>query len=653
LGYSDNSVGQKMFQWGQRQLDYERLKEHQTSIGVPRTWNRKSFDDPTPKYSDNPYWTAYENYSDDVRNRFLGTASVEYEIMEDLKWKSSVYGDYYNYTIRERVAVGSQGTSSYYEGAREFSEFNFESILSYSKKLDAIGISALAGVNKRVEQYDFLRGQTSGGLVVPGVYNLLNSADPALMNDLSNDKTVNSVFAQASFDISGLLFLDASYRIDWSSTLPADNNMYDYPSVSASFLFSEMLDLDWMDLGKVRLGWAEVGNDTNPYNVYATYTYNASGAFGGTPRLFVPDGLLNENLKAETTRSLEAGIDLVLAESRVDLSFSYFNNTTFDQIMPLQVSQATGYNSQFINAGEMLNKGVELSLGLVPVRSNDFEWSIRTNFTKVNNEVVELYADLQSLDIQRAPFGGVFLRASLGDTYGMIWGTDFLYDDDGNKVIGDNGYYASTADLVPLGSVLPDFTVGIRNSFSYKGIDMSFLIDIRQGGYFYSISHMWGMYSGMLEETAGVNDLGNEIRDDVDDGGGIKLEGVTGDVTWNDDGTYTVTNTATNEAYVSGAGWSARHYHGFGYPSAQSLFEANYIKLRELTIGYNLSSDIFGGNIKGARVSLYGRNLATWGLDNPGFDPEMTANGSGNIQGLDGGLQPMFRSYGVNLKLNF
>jgi hypothetical protein len=161
------------------------------------------------------------------------------------------------------------------------------------------------------------------------------------------------------------------------------------------------------------------------------------------------------------------------------------------------------------------------------------------------------------------------------------------------------------------------------------------------------------MYSGMLEETAGVNDKGNEIRDPVAEGGGIRLEGVTGEVTWNDDGTYTVTNTAENQTYVSGAGWAARHYHGFGFPSAQSVFSADYIKLRELTFGYTFKSASLGDYIKGVRLSLYGRNLLTWGLDQPGFDPEMTANGSDNIQGLDGGLQPMFRSIGINLKLNF
>jgi hypothetical protein len=321
--------------------------------------------------------------------------------------------------------------------------------------------------------------------------------------------------------------------------------------------------------------------------------------------------------------------------------------------MPLQVSEATGYASQYINAGEMTNKGLEASLGVVPVRSGDFEWALNVNFTKVNNTLEELYGDLVSLDIQRAPFGGAYLRASLGDTYGMLWGYDFIYDDDGNKVIGSDGMYMSTPDLVPIGSVLPDYTMGIRSTLTWKGLDFSFLIDIRKGGNFYSLSHMWGMYSGMLEETAQVNDLGNEARSPVEDGGGIKLDGVTGDVTFNDDGTYTVTNTAPNETYLDGEYYGWFHYHGFGYPSATSIFSSDFIKLREATVGYNLPIQWFGGFIKGFRVSVYGRNLLTFNLDKPGFDPEMTANGSGNIQGLEGGLQPLFRTMGINLRLNF
>ncbi len=656
LGYTDNSVGQKFFQWGQRQLDFERLKAYKTSTGQQRTWNRQSFFDPTPKYSDNPYWTAYENAPEDSRNRLFGSLSASYELLKNLKLKGSVYGDYYNYLIRQKTAIGSQSQSAFSEATRENSEFNYESVLTYTKEFNDFSFTGLAGLNKRVTRYDFLSGNSSGGLIVPGVYNLKNSVSSAIINDYTSEKEVNSTFFTVGFDYKRMLYLEGSYRTDWSSTLPDDNNKYSYPSISGSFVFSELFNLPWLNLGKIRAGWAEVGSDTRPYNVFATYGYNSSGAFMGTPRTFVKGSLLNEDLKSETTRSREVGLDLILFNRRVDIAFTYFSNTTFDQIMPLQISNTTGYSSKYINAGEMSNKGVELSLNLVPVSLKDFEWSLGFNYTKVNNKLEKLYGDLKSLDIQRAPFGGVFLRASLGDTYGMLWGTDFIYDKNGNKVIDSDGFYMATPSLVPLGSVLPDYTLGITNSFNYKNFDLNVLFDIRKGGIFYSLSHMWGMYSGMYEETAGVNDKGNEIRDPVTDGddtGGLILEGVTGTVTFDDDGNYTVTETKPNEKYVSGKDWAQGHYHGFGYPSAQSVFKADYIKLRELTFGYTLPTKMFKGFVKSARVALYGKNLLTFGLDKEGFDPEMTSNGSGNIQGIEGGLQPTFKSYGIILNFNF
>jgi len=656
IGYGDNSVGQKFFQWGQRQLDYNRLRAYKTSTGEMRTWNRNSFFDSHAKYADNPFWTAYENFNDDTRNRIYGSLSASYDLLENLTLKGSIYGDYYNFSLRERTAVGSQATSYYYEGNRENRDFNYESILSYNTDISDFGVKAMVGANTREVRLDFLRGQSSGGLVVPNVYSLRNSADSPLVNDRTTSKKVNSVFGQLSLDYKGIINLDGTYRTDWSSSLPDDNNEYSYPSLSASFVFSELFEASWLNLGKIRAGYAEVGNDTDPYNVYSTYAYNEDGPFQSSPRLFLDDELLNENLLPETTKSKEVGLDLVMFNNRVDISASYFDNQTYDQIMPLQVSEATGFDTKWINAGQMSNKGIELAVNLVPLRSEKFEWRIGANYTKIDNKLEELFGDLESLDIQRAPFGGVFLRASLGDTYGMLWGTDFLYDDDGNKVIGSNGYYESTADLVPLGSVLPDYTLGITNSISYGNFDLGFLVDIRKGGNFYSLSHMWGMYSGMLEETAGVNDLGNEIRDPVSEGGGIRLDGVTGTVVWDEDGNYTVTDTAPNETYVSGAGWAARHYHGFGFPSAQSVFKADYVKLREVNLGYKLPTKLLNwsnGYINGAKISVFGRNLMTFGLDKDGFDPEMTANGSGNVQGLDGGLQPLFRTYGFNMIINF
>ncbi len=232
----------------------------------------------------------------------------------------------------------------------------------------------------------------------------------------------------------------------------------------------------------------------------------------------------------------------------------------------------------------------------------------------------------------------------------MVWGYDFIYDDAGNLVVLPNGYWARTPNLVPLGSVMPDYNMGIRNLFTYGDFDLSVLFDIQKGGKFYSVSHMWGHYAGIWGPTAAVNDQGNEIRSPVSEGGGIRLDGVTGDIVFNEDGTYTVSNTAPNETYVSGQGWSNRHYHGFGFPSAQSVFDADYVKVRELALGYNINM-ARNAFIRSLRVSAYGRNLWTFGLDYKGLDPEVAVNGSGNIQGIEGGFMPTSRIFGFKVDI--
>jgi outer membrane receptor protein involved in Fe transport len=651
VGYADNSVGQKFFQWGQRQLDYERLKDYKNNDGTQRTWNRKAWDNATPQYADNPYWSVYENYPEDERDRFYGNFSASYQITDALSASGAVYGDTYTFYVRERSAIGSQATSYYSENVRNRSEYNYEGRLSFDKQFGDIRISSVGGGNIRKVRYDSNYGITSGGLAVPGIFSVLNSNGSPSINDFSEEKQVNSLFLQGAVSYGGYLNVDASIRNDWSSTLPEDENSYFYYGVSGSFIFSELVDLAFMDLGKVRLGHTQVGNDTDPYRVKTTYSYNTDGSFGDAPRLFISNDLVNPNLKPETTTTNEVGLDLIFLGNRLDLSASYFNKVTTDQILPLEVSKATGYQTKYVNAGELSSKGFEVSLGVVPVRTQDFEWALRVNLTQTKQLVDKLYPGVDAIDIVRAPFGGVFLRASEGDEYGQLWGHDFVYDDNGNKVITSDGNYERTS-LKPLGSVFPDYNMGIRNSLTYKNFDFSALIDIQQGGKFYSLSHMWGMYSGMLEESAAVNDKGEEIRSPVADDGGIKLDGVTGDITWNPDGTYTVTNTAENTTYIEGSTYSKNVYHGRGTPSAQSVFDADYIKLREVTLGYTLPQELTGF-IKTVRISVYGRNLLTWGLDQEGFDPEMTVTGSGNIQGIDGGLQAMSRTFGVNLKLQF
>jgi TonB-linked SusC/RagA family outer membrane protein len=653
LGYDGNSLGQQFFQWGFTGLDFDKLKEYKNPDGTHRSWNRESFAGSAPKYMDNPYWTAQENAPEDTRNRFLGNVAGTYKITDEFSIMGSINGDMYNFYTRERIAVGSKEQSWYREVARTKSEFNSNARLNYSKTfLGDLEVNALAGVETRKVKFEMNGGSTSGGMIVPNLYSLSNSNNDPTPFDAMEEKMVNSVLSAANFSYKRFLNIDLSARNDWSTSLPNHNNSYFYWGAAGSFVLTELVELPLIDLAKVRAGRTQVGNDTDPYRVYPTFGYNGNGGFASTPRLFVSGNMANPDLKAETTTTSEVGIDLVLLKNRIDFSATYFDKATTDMIISLQTSRSTGYASQLTNAGQLSTKGWEVSLGLVPVKTRDFQWNIRGNFTRAKQMVDELFGDIKTLDIATSVFSGVVLRASVGHEYGQLWGYDYIYDDAGNKVVGANGYWMRNPNLTPLGSVYPDYNLGIGNTFKYKNFDMGFLVDIQKGGVFYSVTHMWGMYSGMFPETAGLNDKGNEIRDAVADGGGIRLDGVKGTVTWNADGTYTVSNTSPNDTYVSGRGWAARFYDGYGTPSAQNVFNADYVKLREFNIGYTYKKPLFNSTIKQIRISGYGRNLFTWGLAKPGFDPEMTVAGSGNVQGMEGGLQPTFKTFGINLKVD-
>lgn len=276
-----------------------------------------------------------------------------------------------------------------------------------------------------------------------------------------------------------------------------------------------------------------------------------------------------------------------------------------------------------------------------PVKmDNGLQWDITVNWAKNENEITKLYEDLGTYNLTNAPFS-VTLNAMLGESYGSIRGTDFLYDSEGNKVVNANGRYRASA-IKTIGNILPDWTGGITNTFRFKGIELSALIDIRHGGEFFSTTHMWGTYSGILEKTAA-----NNIREEgiVLDGAVVQL--VNGTPVVNEDGT--VQTSGPNTTSISAVRWAADHYSG---PAKQNVFDASYVKLREVRLGYTIPSR-FTGPVRNVKISAYGRNLAIWGSDATDYvDPENTTS-SGNIQGIEGGALPSLRSYGFNVSFGF
>ena len=638
-GYGDNNVMQKFIQWGQRQLDMKELKDfYQFPDGTQAGWNRNDWNDPTLAYSNNPYWSRYKNYQNDTRDRLYGNIGTKLNLLESLKFQYKLNLDFFSDKQYERNAVYSQEQSAFNEAQRQQHEINHEFLFMFNKKLKDLTIAVNAGSNLMYQKYQRIEGKTIGGLVIPEFYNFQNSLDPALATNYKREKSIQSVMASTNLGYKNFAFLDATVRNDWSSALPQGNNSYFYPSVTASLVFSQLLQSDFLSLGKIRAGWAKVGNDTDPYRIYDTYTYFTSFEQNhGYTRPVIKN---NMELKPEITNSMELGLEMSFLDNRFGFDVTLYSAETKNQILPLSLSGTSGYTSKIINAGSITNQGIELTLKASPVQSKDFEWNIIATGSSNQNKVVELLPGVDYYRLATAPFK-VEIGAYVGKEYGTIMGTDYVYDDNGNKLVNAKGLYQATSGNVPLGTVYPKLMAGLTNSFRYKNVDLNILFDAQFGGKFFSTSYMWGMYSGMLDETAGLNELGNPKRDPVEDEDGNPLPGGVLVPGVNADGT-------PNETRVDAETWATWKYSG---PAVQNVFKSDFIKLREITIGYTLP--IKSNVLRNVKLSAYGRNLALWGPDTRHFDPEMATTSSGNIQGIEGGALPSVATYGLNLSVQF
>jgi TonB-linked SusC/RagA family outer membrane protein len=603
------------------------------------TWNWADPSLPTgitPAFNNNLYWVIYKNYEEDSRSRMFGNASLTYKATDWLEFLGRVSIDTYNQLQEERVAVGSVGVSSYSRANINFEEKNFDFLATVNKDITKdLKLNALAGVNIRRTLNSGVSSATSGGLIVPNLYAISNSLGTVLAPiETYAPKAVDGYFGGVTFSYKEFLTLDGTLRRDVSSTLPDGANAYNYYAISGSWLFSHHLkNLSWLSSGKIRANYATVGNDA-PFGSIMD-VYDKPNPFGTTLLFSLPGTKNNTLLKPEQTRSKEVGLEMGFLSSRIGFDASYYHTNTVDQIIPVSTSKATGYSSKFINAGDIENKGVELSLYGVPVRKKDFSWNINVNYTRNRNKVLSLYNDSKNLQLGSFQ-GGVSLNASLGNAYGELQSTTYRFLN-GQPVVKANGLYElSTTTSNVIGNVNPDWIGGVYNSFRYKSFTLSFLVDVKHGGDLFSLDMFYGQQSGILPESVGLNDLGNPVRDAVAAGGGIILPGVTADGKPN---TQRVTITSNNSSV---------------YPQSEFVYDASYVKLRELSLGYSLPSKLMSNLkfIKNIDVSLIGRNLWLIHKNVPYADPEENLS-SGNIQGYQSGAYPTTRTVGLNVKLKF
>ncbi|HPS05256.1 MAG TPA: SusC/RagA family TonB-linked outer membrane protein, partial [Tenuifilaceae bacterium] len=479
-GYGDRNPVQKMWQWIHTSIDYKDLKAYKNPDGTQRTWNRTDWDNPVPAYTDNPYWSRYENYQNDRRDRVYGNFGVNLTFTPWLKLTGRMGTDFYRMFSEERMAIGSQAQSEYYQNVNSNIEVNSEVFLTFDKRFadDKFGLTALMGGNRLDRKSWRNGGITVGGLIQPKLYNLSNSLTKATVYDYVTWKRINSLYANFSFDYNRMVYLELTGRNDWSSTLPENNRSFFYPSATISFIVTELDALknqDILSFAKVRGGVAQVGNDTGPYELLNYVTINSTfmdGELEQNPRMSFPTTLAPKNLKPELTTSWEIGTEMKFLKNRVGLDLSYFYKETEDQIIPIRVSGATGYNQMIINAGKMTNKGIELALSGTPI-SGDFRWDVVLNIATLKNKVNAIAPGLDYLTLGNGPFK-VQSGAYVGYGYPIIYGTDYVKDEQGNIIVSTGGSYIPS-EIKPLANVTPDFTAGLTNTFSYKGFEFSFL----------------------------------------------------------------------------------------------------------------------------------------------------------------------------------
>jgi TonB-linked SusC/RagA family outer membrane protein len=655
-GYDEQNPMQVFAQWFQTNVDVlDLLNNYKSPIdGTHRTWNYT--DIPTPGnpprayYANNPNWVRYENYNNDGRDRFFGYGKLSYSLADWATIEGRLANDFYSEYQERRVAIGSAQAGAlpdYTKYVRTFNEFNADIMFRFNKDFGSISLNGLVGSSTRTNNVKSVLASTVGGLSIPNYFAIDNTIAPAFIEEGEIVTRVNSYYGNASLGFKRFFYVDLTARYDISSTLPKANNSYFYPSVSTSFILSELAplkSLKALSFLKLRLNYAEVGADAPAYRTSQSYIsgrpWSSIGMFSVQSNIHNTElnpFLYNENLLPERTKSYEAGLEARFLNDRLGLDFSWYRTNTFDQIIPLEVSRASGYSAIYINAGEIQNLGYELSLNAVPVRTKDFSWNIDLNWFRNRNEVVNLGDDIDNILLFSA--WDVSINAVEGEPYGAIKGTNFVYLD-GKKVVNDEGFYLKTDEEEVIGNINPDWNAGIKNTFRYKSFSLSGLIDIQSGGDIYSVNMKHGWATGLYEETAGLNDKGNPKRDPVAEGGGILFP-----ETVYEDGTPNTTYYECNE-------WGTA-YNYDDSPTARYVFDASYVKLREMALTYSVPSAFLSGKfIKGASFSLVGRNL--WIIDKKTyhFDPEAAVS-AGNQQGIESGSYPSTRSYGIDVKISF
>ena len=646
-GYAVNNVMQSLGSWFGRQVNMEHLKQHWDELnpwGNPYNWNSS--------YHNNPYWTVYNNTTSRVRNRILGKVLGTWKIADWVNLNFRAGTDYYQ---ERRKHVEHNQSLDYprgyfWQSKRSNQETNLDIYANIDKTFgEDYRLSALVGANWRQNLYNYT-SMTANELTVPNFFDIGNVNGVPVADMYTSTRETNSIYFQVNFSFKDYLFLGVTGRNDWSSTLPENEWSYFYPSGNIGWDFTKTFGIqsNGFSFGKLRGSYAVVGGDADPYSLSNVYVANAN-SFNGTAQYSFTRTLANANLKPERKKSWEVGLDLRFVNNRIGVDFTYYDSKTTDQIMAIQIPTSSGFGHSWINAGELSNKGTELTFFADIFKNpNGFNWRLTLNWAKNNNQVVSLYGDLESLQLGRS-WSGLAVQARPGETYGVIRGKGYVVDEEsGAYVVGDDGMPLVTQSNKDLGYVVPDWTGGMVNDFSWRGINLHVLIDGRHGGDFFSVTKMFGLYSGILEQTAQ---------------GTIRETGVVAGVNAlqqykfvHEDGSPLNPNLDDeNNTDIVDAQSFYENFYGL---KEESIIDGSFIKLREISLGYSIPRTFLSRQsvIQSFNIAFYIHNVALLYVDDSNdvkIDPETGYGNSTSQLGFEQYQLPPNRTMGLKLSINF
>ncbi|MHA7942389.1 SusC/RagA family TonB-linked outer membrane protein [Formosa sp. 3Alg 14/1] len=630
-GYSNNNFGLQSI-WTGRQVDYEYLSNNiENEDGTPITWN--------DQFADNPFWTATKDSNPMNKNRLIGSSALKYDFTDWLSLTTRAGIDYSNQQVElKRAYYGINNPEGKYSVNNYFrQEINADVLLSVNKDIsDNISFSGNLGANIMNRKYQ-TQGSYVSRLVVPDNYSLANAKETPTTSYYASEKEIQSMYVSLSFGLMNQLYLDLTGRNDWSTTLPEDNNSYFYPSATTSWIFSETFNTGAgaFNFGKLRMSVAQVGNDTDPYRLNATY--NASSPYGNNPSFSLSSAMPSADLVNELVTSYEVGLNLKFFNNRLGIDVTGYKSIAKNQILTAPISPTAGFNTQTINAGQVNNEGIEVILTGTPIQTDKFSWDVTANWSTNRNEIISLNDDLERLELYKTEGNQITVVADVGGSYGDMIGKGFVYHENGKPIVGENGV-PLTSEARKLGNIMPDWLGSINNSFTYGNFNFSVLIDAKWGGDVYSRTNQDGWATGALTSTVGNNANGVPVRDPISEGGGYLFDGVF------EDGSP---NTIYQD--LDGFRWN-------NFARAERwLYDATYVKLRQISIGYSLDRDLVNKiGLSGVDFSVFARNIALLYSRNENFDPEVANKGaSQSSQGSEFAAPPSARNIGLRVKIDF